>query len=414
MMHFRGLVLFLFCLRGCARRRTRIDESHQDVQQQNSRTATGFEVSAEAQEALIPGGLRTGIFRRAGPQTEDLKDKPKQYGWSDEHPELDHVVPWFRFGWRRANVNPLVSSSDMKDQLQQTKDLMRLPPALMSGAGKGFGGSEISGFGRLASFSADSKPAGFACIPVPVSRILAPGQKAIMHVYDASSLQVLRHAQAYANGTYGQVVFDEDAMLERKFGLLGMGSRVKILSMTPSTHKDKFGGTSASMMCEVMGIGLIQPKEVLQKMPFMMIGCSDDDALLQPPETEFPSSELSMRAAKLEEAANLCQDLDELASFKGPLTQAAERGKEPAWSLSACTDQVISIRGRTTVCGSSRLLVSALAASVHLPGPVRYELMLMAHKGDAVKTVQLVTTALEEEARRRLAMKALADLKSEG
>ena len=68
-------------------------------------------------------------------------------------------------------------------------------------------------------------PAGLACIPVPVERLVAPGQRATMHIYDTSSLQVLRHAQAHSNSTYGQVVIDEAAMRERRFALEDLGTR---------------------------------------------------------------------------------------------------------------------------------------------------------------------------------------------
>jgi len=69
MMHLRGLVLFLLCLAGGARRSMRINDSHQDEQQQISMLANGLEVSGEAREAFIPGGFVTGTFGRAGPQT---------------------------------------------------------------------------------------------------------------------------------------------------------------------------------------------------------------------------------------------------------------------------------------------------------------------------------------------------------
>jgi len=56
----RGLVLFLLCLAGGARRSMRIKDSHQDTQQQNSMRANELEVSVEAREELIPGGFVTG------------------------------------------------------------------------------------------------------------------------------------------------------------------------------------------------------------------------------------------------------------------------------------------------------------------------------------------------------------------
>jgi len=72
----RGLVLFLLCLAGGARRSMRINDSHQDEQQQNNTRANGLEVSAEAREALIPGGFVTGTSRRAGPQTMMARNPP--------------------------------------------------------------------------------------------------------------------------------------------------------------------------------------------------------------------------------------------------------------------------------------------------------------------------------------------------
>jgi len=65
MMHLRGLAFFLLCLAGGARRSMRINDSHQDAQQNNVRT-NGLEVSAEAREVLIPGGSGTGALRHAG------------------------------------------------------------------------------------------------------------------------------------------------------------------------------------------------------------------------------------------------------------------------------------------------------------------------------------------------------------
>lgn len=65
MMHSCGLVVSLLILPGVARRSTRIRDSHQYAQQQQTELANGLEVSAEAQEALIPGGVGTGMTRRS-------------------------------------------------------------------------------------------------------------------------------------------------------------------------------------------------------------------------------------------------------------------------------------------------------------------------------------------------------------
>jgi len=244
---------------------------------------------------------------------------------------------------------------------------------------------------------------GFACIPVPASRIVAPGQRATMHVYDFSSLQAIRHAQSHANNTYGQVVLDEEALKDRQFALHRYGSRVKLLSVKPSTHTDKYGGTSASLMAEVIGIGLIEPAEVLEKMPFMTVECPEEDELLPPPPVEADEEVL---LASLTDAAALCESLDDVDSFKGPLSQETDR-REGGWSLSGCVERVIELRGCGGASDGSRLVLSALAATAHLPGQQRLEAMAMAREQTAPRLVEWVETALQEESRRRLALKAL-------
>jgi len=67
MINLSGLVLALLFLAGGSHRHIRIDGSHYDAQQRNNMLSNGLEVSAhEAKEVVIPGGLRTGILRRAG------------------------------------------------------------------------------------------------------------------------------------------------------------------------------------------------------------------------------------------------------------------------------------------------------------------------------------------------------------
>lgn len=278
---------------------------------------------------------------------------------------------------------------------------------------------------RLASSSRDVR-AGYACIPTPKERLVAPGQHATMHIYDSSSLEALRHAQSRFNGTYGQVVIDEAAMRERRFALEPVGARVKVLSVTPSTHTDKFGGTSQSVLAEVIGVGIIEPR-VLEKMPYMTIEEPGDDGLLQP--LEEPLDGAAKRTADLAEAAALCETLEEVACFKGPLTRQTERelcnkGGGGGRSLGECVERVLELRsggaaaaggdggmdGGDEVCASSRLVLSALAATAHLPGATRYEAMCAASRGQAAQLVELVAGALDEEGRRRLALKALSSL----
>ena len=273
---------------------------------------------------------------------------------------------------------------------------------------------------------------GFAVIPVPIDRLVAPGQHTTMHVYDKSSLEVFQHAQAYSNSTYGQVVLDDSAMRERRFAVMPIGSRIKILSVRPSTHVDKFGGSSASLMAEVIGIGLLEPGEVVQKMPFMTVQCKDDDGLLLPSEDGCPllGVEEDAALAALEQSALLCQSLDGVASFKGPLTQASEReaaatpfastgggggddgaaavAATSAWSLSDCVGRVLRLRGCLAPADDSRRTLAALAATAHLPGEKRFEAMKLTTLGEGSgPVVEYVSAELDLEAKRRLALKAI-------
>ena len=59
------------------------------------------------------------------------------------------------------------------------------------------------------------------------------------------------------------------------------------------------------------------------------------------------------------------------------------------------------------------MLLSALAATAFLPGDSRFEAMLLAQRGEGAAAVALVHAALEEESRRRLALKALSGLSAE-
>lgn len=233
-----------------------------------------------------------------------------------------------------------------------------------------------------------------------------------MHIYDTSSLQAIRHAQAHTNSTYGQVIIDAKAANERKFKLLDIGSRIRVLSVRPSTHTDRFGGSSSSLLADVIGVGVIQPERVLAKMPFMTISCADDDSLLSVPclPTGAPS-DIDSWQPRLMQAAALCQSLEDVSSYKGALSAESERQAEGGWSLGDCTERVIELRrGDRVVCHSSRLLICALASTVHLPGEKRFRAMELAHNGELAQLLTLVEDELQQEARRRLALKALSGL----
>lgn len=232
-----------------------------------------------------------------------------------------------------------------------------------------------------------------------------------MHIYDTSSLQVLRHAQVHANNEYGQVIIDAKAMEARKFALEQLGTRIKVLSVTPSTHTDKFGGTSTSMMVQVIGVGLIEPTKVIEKMPFMTVECADDDALLS--NTDRAPDGAAALGAELAKAAALCETLDDVTSFKGPLTREAEKADAgEAWSLDACIKQVLSLRAAPDA-EASRLVLSALATTVHLPGPLKLKAMRLAKDGHVQELCSFVAAELDEEGKRRLAKKAIVGISSD-
>lgn len=259
--------------------------------------------------------------------------------------------------------------------------------------------------------SLESGRPGFACIPsLHTDSILPPGAKAKLHVYDASSLQVLRHAQANANSIYGQCIVDEEAMRERRFDLRSLGSRVKVLGFSPSTKSDKFGGSSNSLIVDVIGIGICSTlaSAVVEKMPFMKLdGESSEDVLPSEFACLGACSFVDDLKSELEKAAATCHDLEEVRSFMGGRMPTDDR----VWSLGECAEQVIKLRGETPSAGST-LVLCALAGTAYLPGSVRLEAMELAHQGKGTECVELVSSALQEEASRRLAMKALAGIGS--
>merc|ERR1719464_1343982 len=90
MMHLRGLLLFLLCLSGGARRSTRTSDS----QRHHNMLADGLELSAEEQEALIPGLPRTGAFHHADARMGAFSKESKHH----------RAASSFRFGPRRATA----------------------------------------------------------------------------------------------------------------------------------------------------------------------------------------------------------------------------------------------------------------------------------------------------------------------
>lgn len=310
--------------------------------------------------------------------------------------------------------------------------------------------------------TAPNEVQGLACIAVPTSRIVAPGQRATLHLYDQSSLKVLRHAQAHQDGVFGQVVINTTAMQNRQFRVLPVGSRLKVLSCKPSTHTDKFGGSSLSMLAEVLGVGIIEPEDIVQKEPFLAVTCDDDDCILSEPPTGAPAGAATQtisesRAlewhAELAEAATTCQSLDDVASLEAVSkgqgkTSRWREGGTGDWTLAEAVKAAMELRSELRLDGGSAggddaqtaddaataetadeaateaaaateadplatLRLSALASTAHLPGELRLEAMELAQAGQLSALLALVVDALQEEVRRRLAVKALAGLRRE-
>lgn len=295
--------------------------------------------------------------------------------------------------------------------------------------------SAVASYSLLRSSNVPPTPGGIPCIaiaPARLNAIVAPGQRATLHLYDASSIQVLRHAQAHANGTFGQVVLDEAALVERKFRLLGVGSRVKVLTQRPSTHTDKFGGTSNSVLAEVIGVGIIEPDEVLQREPYMSVTCGVNDAM-GAAQYDHTEAELAEWHEALVGAAMQCAQLGDVALTGTPPGPGTDMSTKD-WSLPECIDSVRQLRrelqlgrsggddvdvaeamGVADSCAvvdeaASTLQLSALASTAHLPGALRLEAMELARQGPTAlaSLLELVQEALLEEARRRRAVKAIA------
>jgi len=116
MMHLFGLVLFLLFLANGARRSIRIDDSRIDAQRQDNALANHLEVSAVARQALIPGGTRNHIFRRAGLRAGALPERSKQDAWRAGYFEPQRSAPLFRFGSGRAKVALRAATGPKEDQ----------------------------------------------------------------------------------------------------------------------------------------------------------------------------------------------------------------------------------------------------------------------------------------------------------
>jgi len=109
-MRLRDFAFFILLLAGDARRSFRIVGSHYDAQQHNNTVANGLDMSAAAQEAFIPRGSGTRVFRRVGTQARALPNRSRQ-----DDLEPHSAAPWFRSSPRRANLDMSLPTGPKKD-----------------------------------------------------------------------------------------------------------------------------------------------------------------------------------------------------------------------------------------------------------------------------------------------------------
>eukprot|EP00310_Coccolithus_braarudii_P023483 CAMPEP_0183338828 /NCGR_PEP_ID=MMETSP0164_2-20130417/5982_1 /TAXON_ID=221442 /ORGANISM="Coccolithus pelagicus ssp braarudi, Strain PLY182g" /LENGTH=289 /DNA_ID=CAMNT_0025508739 /DNA_START=16 /DNA_END=885 /DNA_ORIENTATION=- len=115
------------------------------------------------------------------------------------------------------------------------------------------------------------KVQGLGCIPVSLERLLAPGLRRTIHLYDSSCLAAFRHAIAHTNGTLGHVVLNVERE-RRQFGLLDVGCELRVLEWRASTHTSKFGDSSPSVLADVIATRRFRPGKVVQFEPFLSVG----------------------------------------------------------------------------------------------------------------------------------------------
>jgi len=128
-MHFRCLVLFLFFCPGGARRSIRIDNSLDNVQQGDT-FANRLEVSAEAREALIPGGFRARNFYRTHKRAHKRADVTLD-GSSGNVDAPSWVLPTFAFATLAFPATLLALSGGKEEQqavLQPSDSLYAIQP----------------------------------------------------------------------------------------------------------------------------------------------------------------------------------------------------------------------------------------------------------------------------------------------
>jgi len=106
---------------------------------------------------------------------------------------------------------------------------------------------------RLPVPSAETLSAGLGCLAVPLDRLLPPGARRSLHLYDSSCMALFGYARAKCAGRFLLAALEPEAAAQRRFGLLPVACEVEVLKWEPSSHTNKFGDVSASIRAEVVG-----------------------------------------------------------------------------------------------------------------------------------------------------------------
>lgn len=133
------------------------------------------------------------------------------------------------------------------------------------------GSSDEVSLGFLPS-SARRKGDDFDDSSVPVilqhdlDRLTLPGQKQQLHLYDSSNLAALRAAMSISS-TFMHVALDPRAASNRRFGVIAVGTKCRVLEVAPSSKANVRGETSPSLKADIVGISQCRVLEVTQFEP---------------------------------------------------------------------------------------------------------------------------------------------------
>ncbi|EKX38066.1 hypothetical protein GUITHDRAFT_165315, partial [Guillardia theta CCMP2712] len=164
--------------------------------------------------------------------------------------------------------------------------------------------------------------AAMPCISVLPDRLILPGQKKQIHVYDQNNIEVLNTAMRVKDGYLCHVVVDPAALAERRFALCEFGVLLKVLSTSPSIHRNKYGERSDSIRAEVAGLRRVRVHEVFQKEPFLAANTTDTVMITQGEDSQVDPSLL--------DALNNCKRLRSELSLdsRGEAGEGDERRAE--------------------------------------------------------------------------------------